>query len=423
MRQEDNEMLCRVGPGTPMGKVFRAYWNPIADAKQLSGPDGDPVRVRFCGEDFVAFRDSGGALGLLDESCAHRGASLALGRNEENGLRCIYHGWKYDVSGQLLDAPNHPDPEFCTGFKTASYPVREAGGLIWGYFGPADKEPAFPHFMFFEPPVSNLYVARVDLNCNYSQLLEGGLDSSHVGILHADMANPGWASGIFERNADANNPGGLAVADDAPALSIETTNFGFHYAAIRKGENGGQSIRIVPFIMPSARIIPAEVRSATLFEVPKDDENTSTYLVAFGEFTADRPRQLKQSGLDDPRLYSEEDFKWRGTWENRFGQDRSTMNESWSGLKGLEPEDAAVALSMGPIYDRTAEHLVPADAAVVHMRHILLQAARAVAAGEDAPPLPDLAKVRAVPDTEIPQGADWRDLAPDNIGIADKAAE
>ncbi|MBT5841823.1 MAG: Rieske 2Fe-2S domain-containing protein, partial [Rhodospirillaceae bacterium] len=206
MRREDNEVLCRVGPDTPMGKVFRSYWNPIADAKQLSAPDGDPVRVRFCGEDFVAFRDSSGTLGLLDEYCAHRGASLALARNEENGLRCIYHGWKYDVTGQLLDAPNHPDPEFCTGFKAASYPVREAGGLIWGYFGPADKEPAFPHFAFFEPPVSNLYVARVDLNCNYSQLLEGGLDSSHVGILHADMANPGWASGIFERNTDANNP-------------------------------------------------------------------------------------------------------------------------------------------------------------------------------------------------------------------------
>ena len=423
MRREDNEMLCQVGPDTPMGKVFRAYWNPIADAKQLAEPDGDPVRVRFCGEDFVAFRDSSGSLGLLDENCPHRGASLALGRNEDGGLRCIYHGWKFDVAGQLLDAPNHPDPEFCAGFKAASYPVAEAGALIWGYFGPADKEPAFPHFAFFEPPVSNLYVVRVDLNCNYSQLLEGGLDSSHVGILHADMANPGWASGIFERNADANNPGGRAVADDAPDLSIETTNFGFHYAAIRKGENGGQSIRIVPFILPSARIIPAEVRTATLFEVPRDDENTTTYLVAFGEFTADRPRQLKQSGLDDPQLYSEEDFKWRGTWENRFGQDRSAMKESWSGLKGLEPEDAAVALSMGPIYDRTAEHLVPADAAVVHMRNILLQAARAVAAGEDAPPLPDLTKVCAVADTEISASADWRELAPDNIGIADKAAE
>jgi len=423
MRREDNEMLCRVGPGTPMGKVFRAYWNPIADAKQLTEPDGDPVRIRFCGEDFVAFRDTGGKLGLLDEFCSHRGASLALGRNEAGGLRCIYHGWKYDVSGALLEAPNNPDPDFCSGFRAAAYPGREAGGLIWGYFGAADKEPAFPHFAFFDPPEDNLYVVRVDLNCNYTQLLEGGLDSSHVGILHADMANPGWASGNFQRNTDANNPGGLAVADDAPMLSIETTNFGFHYAAIRKGENGNQSVRIVPFIMPSARIIPAEVRTATLFEVPRDDENTSTYLVAFGEFTGDRPRQLKQSGLDDPRLWSEDDFRWRGTWENRFGQDRSRMKESWSGFKGLEPEDAAVALSMGPIYDRTREHLVPADAAVVHLRRLLLEAAQAMEAGEDAPPLPDLTKVCAVVDTEIAACADWRALAPDNIAIADKAAE
>ena len=423
MRYDDNEMLCRVGPGTPMGKVFRCYWNPVALSKQLSDPDGDPVRVRFCGENFVAFRDSDGTLGLLDEYCPHRGTSLALGRNENNGLRCIYHGWKFDAAGQLQEAPNHPDPDFCAGFKTASYPVREAGGLIWGFLGPADREPPFPHFAFFDPPADTLYTVRVDLNCNYSQLLEGGLDSSHVGILHADMANPGWVSGIFERNTDRNNPGGLAVADDAPDLSIETTNFGFQYAAIRKGAEGGHSIRIVPFIMPSARIIPAQARTATLFEVPRDDENTSTYLVAFGEFTSDRPRQLKQSGLDDLALYSEKDFKWLGTWENQFGQDRSRMKESWSGLPGLEPEDAAVALSMGPIYDRTREHLVPADAAVVHMRRLLLEAARVAEAGEEPLPLPDLSKVCAVADTEISPGADWRDLVPDNIGITDKAAE
>lgn len=425
MRREENELICRVGPGTPMGEVFRRYWTPIADAKQLSDVNGDPLRVRFCGEYYVAFRDTDGKLGLLDELCPHRGTSLALGRNEEGGLRCIYHGWKFAVDGQLLDAPNHPDPKFCAHFKANSYPVREAGGLIWGYFGPRDKEPAFPDYAFMQAPPEQRYLVRVDVKCNYLQLLEGGLDSSHVGILHADVARPGWNKGTFSRSGDPNNPGGLAVDDNAPELSMETTSFGFHYAALRKGANGAQSVRIVPFIWPSARIIPAPERQATLFEVPIDDENTSTYLIGVGPHSGDRPRNLRASGLDDPRYWSEPDRQFRATWENRFGQDRARMKrkESWSGFRGFEPEDAAVALSMGPIYDRTKEHLVPADGAIVHLRRLLLEAARGVAEGKDPPVLPSLAKVRAVADTDIPRGERWQDLVPENAGAARIAAE
>ena len=417
MRKDENELLCRVGPDTPMGQVFRRYWSPIADAKQLAERDGDPLRVRFCGEDYVTFRDSGGKLGLMDELCPHRGTSLALGRVEDGGIRCIYHGWKFAVDGRLLDTPNHPDPNFCTHFKAASYPVREAGGLIWGYFGPKDKAPAFPDYAFMHAPENRRYLVRVDVACNYLQLLEGGMDSSHVGILHADVARTGWNKGTFTRSNDPNNPGGLAVDDNAPTLSIEATSFGFHYAAIRKGQNSRMSVRIVPFIMPSARIIPAPERLATLFEVPIDEENTSTYLVAFGPHSGDRPRNLKASGLDNPALWSEPDRKWRGTWANRFGQDRARMKtkESWSGFRGFEPEDAAVSLSMGPIFDRTREHLVPADGAVVQLRRVLLDQARRVAAGEDPLTLPDLAAVTAVADTEIGEGARWQDLAPGNV--------
>lgn len=417
MRKEDNELLVRVGPGTAMGQVFRSYWSPIADAKQLANKDSDPLRVRFCGENYVAFRDSDGTLGLLDELCPHRGASLALGRVEECGIRCLYHGWKFAADGQLLDTPNHGDPNFKKGFKATSYPIREAGGLIWGYFGPKESEPAFPDYAFMHHPTDEMYIFRVDLDCNYLQLLEGGLDSSHVGILHADFARPGWNTGTFTRSDDPNNPGGIAVDDNAPSLSIETTQFGFHYAAIRKGEQGGQSIRIVPFIMPCARIIPAPERMATLFEVPIDDEHTSTFLVAYGPHSRNRARNLYMSGLDDPRFWSENDRHWKATWANRFGQDRAKMRskESWSGFRGFEPEDGAMALSMGPIFDRSKEHLVPADGAVVHLRRILLDAARRVAGGEALLPLPDVSKVVAVADTEIPQGERWQDLAPHNI--------
>ena len=217
------------------------------------------------------------------------------------------------------------------------------------------------------------------------------------------------------------NPGALAVDDNAPALSIETTNFGFHYAAIRKGANGGQSVRIVPFILPFTRVIPAQARVATLFEVPLDDENTSTYIIVHGKAPDARAHHRSLSGIGDPNLYSERDFKWRATWENRFGQDRASMKERWGGFCGLEQEDAAVALSMGPIFDRTREHLVPADAAVVHLRRLLLTAARNMAAGTEPLRLPSVARITGVADTDLSPGAKWQDLVPHHAARRESA--
>lgn len=412
MRKEDNELLCRLGPDTPMGQVFRRYWTPIALARQVDRADSDPVRVRFCGEDYVLFRDTDGRLGLLDELCPHRGASLALGRVEQCGIRCIYHGWKYDVEGRLLDSPNFPNPAYQAKFRARTYPCQEAGGLIWGYFGPAEVMPALPDFAFMDAPATHRNIERIDLNCNYLQLLEGGMDSSHVGILHSDMARPGWQTNSVTRNTDVLNPGALAVDDNAPTLSIETTEFGFHYAAIRKGNNGVESARIVPFIFPSTRVIPAQARVATLFEVPLDDEHTSTYIIVHGNVPYERAHHRSLSGIGDPKLYSEQDFQWRGTWGNRFGQDRATMKERWAGFHGLEQEDAAVSLSMGPIFDRTREHLVPADAAIVHLRRLLLTTARDLAAGKEPPPLPNIKKIGGVADTDLAPGGRWQDLVP-----------
>ena len=421
MRKQDNELLCRVGRDTPMGQVFRRYWTPIALAKQLEKPDGDPIRARFAGENFVLFRDSKSRLGLLDEHCPHRGASLALGRVEDCGIRCLYHGWKFDVDGNLLDAPNYQSANFKAKLKAPAYPVREGGGLIWGYFGPKEKQPSFPDFGFIDAPETHRNIERIDLNANYLQLLEGGMDSSHVGILHVDQARPGWWNNGGERNTDALNPGALASDDNAPSLSVETTDFGFHYAAIRKGPNGMQSVRIVPFIMPSTRVIPAQARVATLFEVPLDDDNTSTYIIVHSDRPYAREHHRSISGIGDPKLYSEDDFKWRGTWANRFGQDRATMGKSWGGFVGLEQEDAAVSLSMGPIVDRTKEHLVPADAAVIHTRRVLLTAARDVAAGKEPPALPSMARITGIADTDLPAGTKWQSLVPHHLARRDNA--
>ncbi len=406
-----------------MGRLFRRYWTPIALASQVDRCDSDPVRARFGGEDYVLFRDTEGRLGLLDELCPHRGASLALGRVEACGIRCLYHGWKYDVEGRLVDCPNYPNPAFMAKFRAATYPVQEAGGLIWGYFGPADAQPPLPDFAFLGAPASHRNIERIDIRCNYLQLLEGGMDSSHVGILHSDQARPGWHQGGFRPNADALNPGALAVDDNAPSLAIETTDFGFHYAAFRRTPAGGQSVRIVPFILPSARIIPAQARVATLFEVPLDDENTSTYIIVHSKEPYARTHHRALSGIGDSRLYSESDFKWRGTWANRFGQDRSTMAERWGGFAGLEQEDAAVALSMGPIFDRTKEHLVPADAAVIHTRRVLLTAARELAAGKAPPPLPSMTGITGVADTELAAGETWQSLVPHHRARTEALAE
>ena len=189
---QENEILTRVGPETPMGRMMRRYWLPVCTSEQLPKPDCDPLRVRLLGERFVAFRDTSGRPGLLEEYCMHRRASLAMGRVEDNGIRCLYHGWKFGVDGTIQETPNHCDERFRNRVKAPAFPVREAGGMVWAYVGPADKEPPFQKYEFFDGPVENRLVFRINTPANYLQLFEGGTDSSHVGILHCNLANPAW---------------------------------------------------------------------------------------------------------------------------------------------------------------------------------------------------------------------------------------
>ena len=183
---EENEVLCRVGPGTPMGKVLRRYWTPAFQLGDLPAPDCPPVRVTILGENFVAFRDTDGRLGFLDELCCHRGASLALGRVEDCGIRCLYHGWKYAVDGTIMETPNLATPTFRERVKHGAYPVREAGGLAWVYLGPPGTEPPFPAFAWSAADPDELLVTEMIMDCNWMQVLEGSIDSSHVGVLHLD---------------------------------------------------------------------------------------------------------------------------------------------------------------------------------------------------------------------------------------------
>ncbi len=413
LSRQDNELICRVGPGTPMGDVMRRYWHPICTSAQLPQPDAPPLRVRLLGEDYVAFRDTEGKVGVLEELCMHRGASLALGRVEEGGIRCLYHGWKFSVAGVVLETPNHSDPKYAARMKAPAFPVHEEGGLVWVYVGPKELQPAFSRFAFMDAQPDHRVVLRINVACSYLQLVEGGEDSSHVGVLHTNMARPGWKDGEFEPNPDVVNPAALASNDLEPGLKIEDTAFGFQYVALRKTSTEGvKNARVVPFILPYGRIIPAPAFSFTVLEVPDDDTHTSTYIIVYGKAPVTEDKIIELLGLDDKRYYDRKTCAFSASWADAFGQNRERMKENWTGLRGVEVEDAAIALSQGPLFDRSKEHLVPADQAVMRVRRTLLEAVKRVAAG-DAPlgVGRDLCVVSAC-DAQLREGDSWQDLIP-----------
>ncbi len=420
---EENDILTRVGPDTPMGRMMRRFWAPICTSEQVSA-DGKPLRASLFGENFVVFRDTDGTVGVLDELCMHRGVSLALGRNEKGGLRCLYHGWKFCVDGTILDTPNNTNERFRLRMKAPAYPVVEAGGMVWTYVGDRKQQPEFPHFAFMDGPAENRTVLRLNTPANYLQLFEGGVDSSHVGILHSNQANPTWMDEEFTANEGQDfNPGALAVADNAPTLELEDTDIGYHYVARRQGPpaadgSATHSVRITPVMLPFCRVIPAPAYQFFVFEVPQTDHLTATFIIVHGPAPVDRQQIIHIMGLDDPRFWNENDCDFRASWANGMNQDRAAMDANWTGFSGIEQEDAVLAVSMGPILDRTKEHMVAADRAVIHLRLRLLESVRRHEDGGVPIGLQpaDVAVVRSVPDTTIGADDRWQDLVPGNMG-------
>lgn len=424
LTHEQNEILTRVGRGTPMGTMMRRYWHPIAISAELPDRDGDPIVRKLLGDTFVLFRDTSGRVGVMDEGCLHRGASLALGRVEEGGIRCIYHGWKFDVEGKLLETPNIPDERIKDRLRANVFPVREQSGLIWTYIGPKDKQPPFRRFAYDDVPDTHHTVVRVNIPSNYLQNWEGGTDSSHVSILHSNVTRPGW---LAQGGSTPSGPKDFVSAawdDMAPKLEIEDTTFGFHYAGIRRsGTEGSFNVRVVPLFLPYGRMIPLPGFESTILEVPTDDENTSTYLVdlSVGEPLSVEAR-LRRSGFG-PHNYRNHDFIVDP--QQHYGQDRQAMREkrSWTGLEGLTQEDATVTISQGAIYDRTTEHLVSSDAAVARLRKRLLEAVEICMAGGDPPGsmVEDMRGVRCV-DQDLKSGLPWRALARGHVALSAKTA-
>lgn len=407
LTREENDMLTQVGPGTPMGALLRRFWIPALLSSDLR-PDDDPRRVRLLGEDFVAFRDTEGNPGFFDEACCHRGASLALGRVEDCGIRCIYHGWKYAVDGTILEAPNVRG-QGMRRLKAPAYPVREAGDLVWVYLGPPEEEPPFPAFNFMGVAPENRVVLRNELDCNWVQIMEGGLDSSHVGLLHADVSP-----------YDASYGSTMTSTDNAPVIEVQDTEFGFHYAALREVQAAADGTpqvraRVHTFALPYTTMVSGNQEpSFTFFYVPYDDTHTGYFMCRWHPDQAvDEGPVREWTGFHAPGYF--EGDRLAATPENRWLQDRSTMDESFSGYGGLVSiEDYAVDLSMGPVVDRTKEHLVPADLAVIRVRRQLLAAARAVEDGREPAALRADTAAIEVADAVIAAGSPWQALVPRN---------
>ncbi|MQA87378.1 MAG: Rieske 2Fe-2S domain-containing protein [Streptosporangiales bacterium] len=421
LTSEETEYLCRVGPDTPIGRVLRRYWIPAFQLADLPRPDCPPIAVPLLGERFVAFRDTEGRLGFLDELCCHRGASLALGRVEDCGLRCIYHGWKYGVDGTIQETPNMPESSrFKERVKHPAYPVREAGGLGWVYLGPPDRLPSFPEYHWFGVPQSQLLITEMILDCNWVQVQEGSIDSSHVGILHTDSIAE-IREGKGRRTGLGNLMDGFPSEDNSPRLEVENTDFGFHYAAVRQASDGEDRtyVRITPFIMPFITYIPPTSNNIVIV-VPRDNWTTSSIGVRVNP--TDEPIDLwaawRAQGVDDPEVWGPEPERRRVRLP---AQDRPAMEEgrSFAGIQGIRMQDAVVQSSMGRIYDRRNEHLVPADVGIIRMRRLLIESARRVDQGEDPIGLDrpvDAAKIEAASGT-IPADVPWQSLVPGNRAV------
>jgi nitrite reductase/ring-hydroxylating ferredoxin subunit len=390
LRHEDNERLVRVGPGTPAGELFRRYWQPAALAEEVAAPDCPPVRVRLLGEDLVAFRDSAGRVGLVDAFCRHRRAPLFFGRNEEGGLRCVYHGWKFDVTGACLEIPSEQaDGPMRAGAKLKSYPTVERGGVVWAYLGPPALRPPEPDYEWTRAPATHRAVTKTYQASNYLQGLEGGLDTAHVSFLHNN------------RIGDRTN---LFARDGAPRTDVAETDYGYQYVSTRKIDAAQSLVRIGQYVLPLQQMRPNVTPTglATNFRVPRydghiwvpiDDEQTwvINWMCGYDENAALEPDTVEEleanygRGRDD---YIPGTHRLKANAGNDYFIDRALQKKtSFTGIKGVNTQDMALQEGMGAITDRAREYLGTSDRAIVVMRKLLLEAASAVERGETPPGL------------------------------------
>jgi phenylpropionate dioxygenase-like ring-hydroxylating dioxygenase large terminal subunit len=404
LSKEQNELLTRVGPDTPMGATLRQFWVPAIRSANLE-VDGAPARVRIFGQNYVAFRDSNGRVGFLDEGCPHRGVSLALGRNEECGLRCIFHGWKINVEGQVVDIPSEPaGSNLASKVRVNHYPVREEAGVAWVWLGKGDEPPQFPAFDFVNQPIENMVPRKAIVNCNWVSLLEGLLDSSHVTSLHKDWLPTGKE---LLSGPNAGMMGALSVT-----YEIEDRPYGYQANARRRMADGTQVNRKTEYVLPAFCLIPSTLKTlrGVACIVPIDDETTNFWTLTWDTAgpmdaaTTDRLRNVGKLGQDPDNIYEPHEGP-----DKVWGQDREAMkNGSYSGFPALPIEDYAVSSSQGVIANRTAEKLGASDIAIIRMRRLLFDLIKDYQEGRKPKILSgeiDYGKIRPVHEVIAPTGA------------------
>ncbi|MFT5061254.1 MAG: phthalate 4,5-dioxygenase oxygenase subunit [Sulfitobacter sp.] len=416
---QENDLLCRVEGAAPMGKLMRAHWTPVCLIEEVAEADGTPLLVEALGERFVCFRNTEGKLGMLDEFCPHRRASLVYGRNEECGLRCLYHGWKFDVDGNCVAMSSEPEGSpLHNKVKHRAYPVREWGGFVWAWLGVEEDAPAFEPPAFAPTEDTPVAILKIRIPANWAQITEGQIDSAHSSSLHSSDMVPARVKSAAADDKSWYRPS----TDKSPRMQTQTTPYGFHYAAIRKPMRHPAThnyLRITEYIAPYTSLIPpnASYNVATVV-VPIDDETSHFHFIAWGgEATP---------STDDWRKFNHVvkgvnlDARWVSERkpENNFLQDRQMMKDgNFTGVKGIPNQDIVMWVSMGAIVDRTSDILGASDLAIVEFRRLMVDAAARVAEGGPAigTEEPRVAHTQIASREGIyPKAQDWRELGKDD---------
>jgi phthalate 4,5-dioxygenase len=432
LTREENEALCRVGPGTLMGALMREYWVPAVLSSELSSPDSDPLRVMLLGEQLIAFRDTNGKVGLIQNNCPHRGASLFFGRNEEAGLRCVYHGWKFATDGTCADMPNEPaESDFKHKVKAVAYPTQERNGIVWAYMGPRQTPPPLPSLEGNMLPDDEWQVTAIQRECNWFQGLEGDIDTSHFSFLHAGSMD-----------VSTQQPGSFSyymLADRAPRYSVVDTDFGTMYGAFRDTEDGRRYWRVANFLFPFWTMPPQGLLGNKVTArgwVPMDDTHTMFLMASPKLRRLPPPDAQRAAALNRANEGSAPAGPWNrmqpntSDWLGRFRlaangtndymidrekQRRNSGMDDFTGIQGIHLQDQAITESEGPLYDRSTEHLASSDMMIIRVRRRLLMAAHALAEHGMTPPGvddPEVFGARAG-GVFLPQDAEWLEATED----------
>lgn len=412
MTPQQNDLMCRVEGDAPMGRVMRRHWMPVCMSEEVAEPDGTPRRARLLGEKMVVFRDTEGRVGVLDELCPHRRASLFFGRNEECGLRCLYHGWKFDVNGKAVDMSSEPaDAKLRASMRTRAYPVQESGGFVWVWMGDPDNPEPFDPPVWAKAPDDKIAIVKIHGACNWAQVLEGAIDSAHSSSLHSsNMPVAPDVSGSTATDSHWLRPS----ADKSPRLEVERTPYGFRYAAIRKpiiDPDQQDYVRTTLFIAPFSVMIPPTNRyRLNQMLVPIDDENCMFYWIAWHETKGISTQAWREfcgavPGVDVDAVT----FRKFRNAENDYMQDREAMKAGdFTGITGIPMQDMAMWESMGPIADRSEDKLGSSDRAIFEFRKIMYSQAKDAAAGVEPPAKSWSNAALFTIEGLVPHTQDWR---------------